>query len=114
MQLVGSEEDDDTLAEVQDTGAGPEDRTMQRQALESEKQLAADARAEIVLLNQQLQALRAQLGEISQALAGTICKLGERICQIAERQPDVDNELRGPPVKVAFDADGNELPGVTA
>ena len=43
----------------------------QSRALENQHELTADARAEIVLLNEQLSALRTQLGEIGRALAAS-------------------------------------------
>ncbi len=39
-------------------------------------------------------------------LYATPRRLAVRVSEMAERQPDVETELKGPPVRIAFDADG--------
>jgi glycyl-tRNA synthetase beta chain len=39
-------------------------------------------------------------------LYATPRRLAVRVAELADRQPDVETELKGPPVRIAFDADG--------
>ena len=55
-------------------------------------------------LREGLSEARLEHGEILRY--ATPRRLALKVLDLAGRQPDVENELRGPPVKVAFDADG--------
>jgi glycyl-tRNA synthetase beta chain len=55
-------------------------------------------------LREGLAEARLEHGEIRRY--ATPRRLALRVSQLAARQPDIESELRGPPVKVAFDADG--------
>src|SRR5690606_23045949 len=56
------------------------------------------------LLGRELDALR--LGHAGLHAAGTPRRLAVWAKDVAERQPDVDEEVLGPPARVAFDAEG--------
>jgi len=57
------------------------------------------------LLTSKLEAARLEFGNVT--VWGTPRRVAVRVQEVAERQPDLEEELTGPPERVAFDEDGN-------
>jgi len=66
--------------------------------------VAAGVHALPALLKDKLAELRLSHGEVR--AAGTPRRLAVWVSDVAERQPDLDEEAMGPPARVAFDAEG--------
>jgi glycyl-tRNA synthetase beta chain len=64
------------------------------------------------LLQKQLQSLRLTHGEVR--AAGTPRRLAVVAESVADRQPDLDERVLGPPAKVAFDAEGKPTRAATS
>lgn len=81
-------ERDSLAAQVAGFGSGGDDKDAQIEALsgdlEAERDMSADAMAQLALLNQQLSALRTQIGALEEALNASELKASESKTQVAD------------------------------